>query len=215
MEVKEKLVVGPGWWPDTRIQCPTGRQLYDNCDFDGQIQWDQCLVTHCTNKLPFERRSVSQSVLVSGHHMGPATNISFSPQILYSNIWSFLGMGHPFWWEDGSVIYSCKVLLGLVSTITLGSKLRRTWDYILLSHLRLGSLFVASCDSHTHGGGILTLITHNRYQPSSYNSRAAPAENTVVFSCYWLSCKCLAVSREWRLVLTKSKICGNSWLPTA
>jgi hypothetical protein len=39
-----------------------------------------------------------------------------------------------------------QVLLGLVSAVTLGSKSRGTCAHILLSHLRLGSLSVASHD---------------------------------------------------------------------
>jgi hypothetical protein len=75
------------------------------------------------------------------------------------------------------------MLLGLARAITLGSKSRRTYGHILLSHLRLpqpggpgsriyisqeqggpvipralGSLFVASYDSRGYGGGILTRL---------------------------------------------------------
>jgi hypothetical protein len=39
-----------------------------------------------------------------------------------------------------------QVLLGLASAVTLACKSRRTRDHILLFHLRLGSLFVASHD---------------------------------------------------------------------
>jgi hypothetical protein len=51
------------------------------------------------------------------------------------------------------------VLLCLTSFVTLGSKSRRSWDHILLSHLRLGSLSVAP-DSHDYSGGnsILTRV---------------------------------------------------------
>jgi hypothetical protein len=37
-----------------------------------------------------------------------------------------------------------QLLLGIASAVTLGSKSRRTRDHILLSHLRLDSLSVAS-----------------------------------------------------------------------
>jgi hypothetical protein len=45
-----------------------------------------------------------------------------------------------------------QMILGLTSAVTLVSKSRRSCDHILLSHLRLGSLSVASSDSQGHGG---------------------------------------------------------------
>jgi hypothetical protein len=50
------------------------------------------------------------------------------------------------------------MLLGIVSAVALGSKFRRTHDHTLLSHLRLGSLSVASYDSQGYGGGILSRL---------------------------------------------------------
>jgi hypothetical protein len=49
-------------------------------------------------------------------------------------------------------------LLGLASAVTLGSKSHRTRDHVLLSHLRLGCLFVTSYDSWGYGGGILSCL---------------------------------------------------------
>jgi hypothetical protein len=49
-----------------------------------------------------------------------------------------------------------QVLLGLTSTVTLGSKSCRTWDHILLSLFRMSSLSVASYNSQKYGGGIST-----------------------------------------------------------
>jgi hypothetical protein len=51
-----------------------------------------------------------------------------------------------------------QVLLGFTSAVTLGSKSGRTEDHIILFHLRLGSLSVASYDSQDYGGGILTSL---------------------------------------------------------
>jgi hypothetical protein len=51
-----------------------------------------------------------------------------------------------------------QLLLDLASAVTLGSKSSRTWDHILLVHLRLGSLSVASYDSQGYGAGILTRL---------------------------------------------------------
>jgi hypothetical protein len=53
---------------------------------------------------------------------------------------------------------SVQLLLGIARIVTLRSKYHRSCDHILLSHLRLGSLFVASYDSQGCGGGILTHI---------------------------------------------------------
>jgi hypothetical protein len=51
-----------------------------------------------------------------------------------------------------------QLLVGLCSAVTLGSKSPRTRDHILLSHLRPGSLSVASDDSHGYAGDILALL---------------------------------------------------------
>jgi hypothetical protein len=58
------------------------------------------------SKLYQDRRSVGQSVLVSGTHLGPATNFSFSLK-LYLDSCVFVIMGRLLWREDGSVIYNC------------------------------------------------------------------------------------------------------------
>jgi hypothetical protein len=47
-----------------------------------------------------------------------------------------------------------QVMLELTSSVPVGSKSHRILNHILLSHLKLGSLFVASYDSHGYGGGI-------------------------------------------------------------
>jgi hypothetical protein len=59
----------------------------------------------------YNRWSVGQSVLVSGHLLGPTTNYSFYPRILTSDIcgyFFFVSIGSPLWREDGSAIYSYK-----------------------------------------------------------------------------------------------------------
>jgi hypothetical protein len=67
----------------------------------------------------------------------------------------FFNIGRPLLGEDGSVIYSYKRSWVLPALSLSGTKSRRTWDDILLSHLRLGSLSVASYDSQDYGGIIL------------------------------------------------------------
>jgi hypothetical protein len=65
-------------------------------------------LTHDESKLSYDRLSVSQSVLVSGHHLGLMTNFSFSfTEIIFRPL-QFFSMGRPLWWEDGPVIYSYK-----------------------------------------------------------------------------------------------------------
>jgi hypothetical protein len=45
--------------------------------------------------------------------------------------------------DEGAGLYLFeRLLLGLASAVTFGSESRNTHDHILVSHLRLGSLFV-------------------------------------------------------------------------
>jgi hypothetical protein len=107
-------------------------------------------------KLSYDRRSVGQSILVSGHHLGPPTKFSFTSM---ENIFRYLRFPScvaPFLTRRRACNLSVQVLLGLASAITLRSKSRRTRDNILLSHLRLSSPFVASYDSQDCSGGILS-----------------------------------------------------------
>jgi hypothetical protein len=86
-------------------------------------------------KLIYARQSVGQSVLVSGAHLGPVTNFSFSLKFP-SGSCGFVILLRPLWREDGSVFY-CKMLLGLARAVALRSKSCRTHGHILLSDLRL------------------------------------------------------------------------------
>jgi hypothetical protein len=69
---------------------------------------ENCIQSPIKSKLSYDRRSVDKSVLVSGHHLGSATNFSFSLRIIYSDLYVFLSMGRLLWREDGPVIYWCK-----------------------------------------------------------------------------------------------------------
>jgi hypothetical protein len=74
-------------------------------------------------------RTVGQSILVSGTHLGPTARFL----ILLSNNCGFLYVGgHSL--TRGWVV---QLLLGLASAVTLGSKSSRIDDHILLSHLGL------------------------------------------------------------------------------
>jgi hypothetical protein len=60
------------------------------------------------SKLSYDRQSVSQSVLVPGHHLGHTTNFSFSPWKYLQAFVLLFGKRCPLWWEVGSVLYSYK-----------------------------------------------------------------------------------------------------------
>jgi hypothetical protein len=117
-------------------------------------------------KLIYDRQSVGQSVLVSGSHLGPVTNFSFSLKFL------IYSCGFVILWEDRSVIYLYNCFWALSEQSLLGrSPAELTaifycliWDStnlegqvpIFLSPRyrvaqlypqALGSLFVASYDS--------------------------------------------------------------------
>jgi hypothetical protein len=52
----------------------------------------------------YDRRSVGQSVLVSGQHLESATTFPFSPRKLSSDIYVFINTERPLWRDVGSVI---------------------------------------------------------------------------------------------------------------
>jgi hypothetical protein len=86
------------------------------------ISWQ---MSHFWVELSYGRRSVNQFVLVSGSTLGPMTRVYPYP-FFSDNCFVVLPIGRSLWREDGSVAY-------------IAIKLP--------SHLRLGSLFVASYDS--------------------------------------------------------------------
>jgi hypothetical protein len=132
-------------------------------------------------KLSYDRRSVGQSILVSGHHLVPATNSSFT---LMENLFRHLKLSScevPSLTRGEICSLSVHLLLGLANAVTIRSKSRRTRDHILLCHLRLGSLFVASYNSRGYGGGILSHLhkvkMHFRTADSPFIKTRAPTEN--------------------------------------
>jgi hypothetical protein len=58
------------------------------------------------SKLYYDRQSVGQSILVSGTHLGPATNFSPSLFLLFLDSFGFVDVGRPLWREVGSVLFS-------------------------------------------------------------------------------------------------------------
>jgi hypothetical protein len=114
-----------------------------------------------------------------------------------------------------------EVLLSLASAVTFWSKSRRTRDHILLSDFRLGSLFVASYNSHCYEESILT---HKHkgdlcaFGGSLYMFSAAPVyisarsaqKNRLNSSSVCVRVGCLAMILYFRLftrLLSKNDFC--------
>jgi hypothetical protein len=123
-----------------------------------------------------DRRSVGQSVLMSGLHLRPMTRF-----VLLSGICSLHVVGRPPWREDGSVILSYNLILlpGPSPSELMTTPCCLVWDFpnlegqvpVFISPRNrvaqlypraLGSLFVASYDSQDYGGGILTRLNTGR-----------------------------------------------------
>jgi hypothetical protein len=129
-------------------------------------------------RLIYDRRSVGQSVLLSGSHLEPKTRFFF-----LSNNCEFLDAGHPLWREDGSVIYSYNCFWSLpeqslsgpcpAELVTLFFCLiwdsptwRARYPHLYPPRNRvdqsypqtLGSLFIVSYDSQGYNGGIPTRL---------------------------------------------------------
>jgi hypothetical protein len=85
--------------------------------------------------LIYDRQSVGQSVLVSGTHLGPATNFSFSLKFSLDSCGFVFCIALSD--ERTGFLFTVQLLLGLARAATLGSKSHRTHGHILLSHLRL------------------------------------------------------------------------------
>jgi hypothetical protein len=115
--------------------------------------------------LSYDRRSVGQSVLVPGHHLGPATNSSFtSIQNTFRHLRSS-SCGVPSLRRGPLCNLLVQLLLGLASAVTLGSKSHTTRDQTLLSRFMLGSLSVASYVTQGYGGGILSRLHTGVWPP--------------------------------------------------
>jgi hypothetical protein len=101
-------------------------------------------------KLSYDRRSVAQSALVSGHHLGPVTNFSFSSMVIIFRYLQFCYCGAPYLMRGWVCNLLEHLLLGIATAVTLRSISSRTHDHNLLSHLRLNSLLVTPYDLHCH-----------------------------------------------------------------
>jgi hypothetical protein len=70
----------------------------------------------------------------------------------------FYGCGAPYLTRERVCNLLVHLLMSRPSAATLGSKYHRTWGEILLPHLRLGYIFVATYDFEGYGGCILTRL---------------------------------------------------------
>jgi hypothetical protein len=124
-------------------------------------------------KVILDRRSFCQSVLVSGHYPRPATNSSFTSMDDRLRNSQFSSCAAPSLMRKRIWNVSLQLPFCLASAVTLRSKTRRTLDHILLSHLRLGSLSVASYYSQGCVGGFYPASTRAPAQRwhSKYGSR--------------------------------------------
>jgi hypothetical protein len=77
----------------------------------------------------YDRRSIGQSVLVSGTHLGPMA------RFLLLSVAGLLMRGTL---SGERTSLELQLLLGFTSAVILGSEPRRTHDHILLSHIRKG-----------------------------------------------------------------------------
>jgi hypothetical protein len=109
----------------------------------------QLLSLKSKSNLSYDLPSVSQSVLVSGHHQGPMTNFLLSMEIILRHLQIFCGAPSL---RRGWV---CNLFIQATGpcAVTLKSKSCRTRDLIILLHLSLSFLFVSSHDSQGCGGG--------------------------------------------------------------
>jgi hypothetical protein len=124
------------------------------------------------SKLPYDWRSVGQSLLVSSPHLGPKTRL-----LSMSDSWEFIDIGRRLWREDWSVVYnSCWYSpaqsfsgvspAGLVTILycfrfetppTWRARSPYLWNRVArLYPQELRSLFAAFYDWQGYGGGILT-----------------------------------------------------------
>jgi hypothetical protein len=96
-----------------------------------------CCAVKVRGKVILRPRSESQSVLVSGHHLVPATNFSF---LLHWHLFRQLLVScyeAPSLTREWVCNLLVQLLLGFASVVALGSNFRRRRHHNLLSHVRL------------------------------------------------------------------------------
>jgi hypothetical protein len=93
------------------------------------------LSTDSMSKLYYDRRSVGQSVLVSGSHLGPVINLPLLSLIIFWQLRDCL-RGAPSLTRGR--VCSSQLLLGITSAVILGSGSRGTHGHIQKSNSRYG-----------------------------------------------------------------------------
>jgi hypothetical protein len=114
----------------------------------------------------YNRQSVGQYVLVSEHHLLPATNY-FLFHGNYLQIFEFLIMRRPLSWEEGSVIYSYNCHWAL-PTLPFSSSSPAEFETILYSLIWNEVLFCCSYYSQGYSGIIIAGL-HKRQEKWSWN----------------------------------------------
>jgi hypothetical protein len=170
-------------WPILRWNIPLlnhRKVLY----LQQQTSWKYCFEGRHQKlelRVNYDRQSVGQSGSVSGIHLG-LTTIFFLLQILFRQLRICYFVALSLWQEGGSVIYRCcwsspaqvRSDLSLAGLETI-FYCPNSWDssnlegqvpifispknrVVQIYPRALGSLSVASYDSHGYGGGILSLL---------------------------------------------------------
>jgi hypothetical protein len=98
-----------------------------------------------------DRRSVDQSVLVSGHNLGTGTNFSCSSRTLSPGICGLVRTGRPIWREDQFLIYEYK-LYWTLPALPLSGPSRAELE--IISYCLIGNWipFCRSYESQGYGG---------------------------------------------------------------
>jgi hypothetical protein len=135
------------------------------------------------SELSYDRWSVGQSVLVSGHHLGPAPNFSFTSMEDSFRHLQFSSCGVPFQMRGWFCNLSVQLLLGLASTVILRFKFHRTRDHILLSHLRL-SFYLSSLTTRRATVEIFTTYS----LVADHTENATVGSSSVIALGMWFLC---------------------------
>jgi hypothetical protein len=84
--------------------------------------------------LPYDRRSVGQSVLISGHHLGSAIIFSFSSIVIIFRYLHFCSSGTSAPTRGRIYNFLVQLLLGLTNADTLGYKSYRIHEFVTVPH---------------------------------------------------------------------------------
>jgi hypothetical protein len=103
---------------------------YASCSWSCAYNGDQ-IPNKSKSQLCYDRRSVGQSVLMSGIRPKPMTKF-----LLLSDSCRFVDVGRPPWRENGSVVYSYNCYWASPAQSSSGHSNAR-WPHFTVSHFRL------------------------------------------------------------------------------